>query len=75
MAREGKSEEEGEGGLLVACGLDLLGTELDAPADWRVGGWRLEADCLPIRALDVLYSTKCISHAASTSQTVMLTSK
>ena len=53
--RAGDEHHEYAEGCVFEIGhLDLHGAELDAPADVVVGRWRLEADVLPVRALEVL---------------------
>ena len=52
-ARE-KHDEDGEGSILEVRRLYFHRSELDAPADGRVGRWWLEAYCLPICGLDIL---------------------
>jgi hypothetical protein len=44
-----------KGGVLKVGHLSFHAAELDAPADGRLGRWRLESQSLPIGGLDVLF--------------------
>lgn len=50
-----EDDEDGVGRVFEIGQLDFHAPELDPPADLAVRGWRLEADRLPVRRLNILW--------------------